>query len=67
MIRKISFTKNGSICVETSETYTEVISLGVVLLTAEQAKEAEQYGWKPYGNGPYSTETDPPLYAVIKR
>lgn len=65
MNRKISFTNDGHIRVETS-LYTEVISSGVVLLTQAQAAVARNYGWEPFGTQPFAVETDPPLWAVRK-
>lgn len=61
MIRKISFTDEGNIRVET-DTETTIISHGVVLLTKEQAQEAKQHGWQDWVTPPSATV--PPLYAV---
>ncbi len=68
MIRKISFDDAGNIVVRT-ETHTEVISNGVVLLTRDQVTQAKAHRWEPFGDPdkPFTQDTDPPLYAVHRR
>lgn len=65
MNRKISFTKEGAIQVE-SESSIEIISRGIVLLTMKQAREAIKHGWEMDAASPFSKETTPFLYAVRK-
>ena len=67
MMRRISFTAEHAIRIE-SETSVEVVVSGVVILTAEQRDVAVQHhGWEAFGAGPISDNgTDPPLYAVRK-
>jgi hypothetical protein len=55
MIRKVSFLDDGRIVVAGEES-TDIIYYGVVLLTRDQAEEAERYGWKRIGAHPSETE-----------
>jgi hypothetical protein len=69
MIRHISFTQDGDICVEHKvgeNNHHEFITRGIVLLTKEQADEAvAHHGWQLWSHIP-ETATDPPLYRVKK-
>ena len=64
MIRDISFNEAGDIIIETA-THRDVCKSGVVLLTEEQAQEAERHGWERFGN--VVTETVPHLIAVRRK
>lgn len=61
MIRRITFNEDGDIVIDTTM-HHDVCKFGVVLLTEEQAQEAERHGWRRFGNP--VTETRPHLIPV---
>jgi hypothetical protein len=55
MVREISFNAFGDIIV-TTETHTDRIERGIVLLTPEQVTRAAQWGWKEIVSAPSDIE-----------
>ena len=64
MIRSVSFNETGDITVS-GQMGTDRVVRGVVLLTEEQAQEAERHGWQRFGKP--MTETTPHLIAVRRK
>jgi hypothetical protein len=61
MVRSVEFRGNGDIVIG-GEKQHDVISSGVVLLTKEQAEQAERHGWRI--GAKFTEATVPPLYRV---